>query len=107
MEACRQAGNAPLPGQIRHRPLSFQVPDISRIDLSHLVGHAATAGDLGQAEEGQAAAHAAGGGERGGPAQLYELYAVCNHVGSLSGGHYTAMARCASDGRWCERKLLW
>lgn len=83
------------------------MPDISRIDLSHLVGHAATAGDLGQAEEGQAAAHAAGGGERGGPAQLYELYAVCNHVGSLSGGHYTAMARCASDGRWCERKLLW
>lgn len=23
----------------------------------------------------------------------YNLYAVCNHYGSLSGGHYTAFAR--------------
>jgi len=32
----------------------------------------------------------------------YQLYAVCNHMGSLSGGHYTAAARCARDGRWYE-----
>lgn len=31
---------------------------------------------------------------------LYDLYAVCNHHGSLQGGHYTAYCRNSLDGRW-------
>ncbi|XP_051491180.1 ubiquitin carboxyl-terminal hydrolase 43 [Apus apus] len=31
---------------------------------------------------------------------LYDLYAVCNHHGSLQGGHYTAYCCNALDGRW-------
>ncbi|EMP23726.1 Ubiquitin carboxyl-terminal hydrolase 43 [Chelonia mydas] len=31
---------------------------------------------------------------------LYDLYAVCNHHGSMQGGHYTAYCRNALDGRW-------
>ncbi|XP_015264333.1 PREDICTED: ubiquitin carboxyl-terminal hydrolase 43-like, partial [Gekko japonicus] len=31
---------------------------------------------------------------------LYDLYAVCNHHGSLQGGHYTAYCRNALDGHW-------
>ena len=30
---------------------------------------------------------------------VYELYAVCNHMGGVSGGHYTAFAKRA-DGNW-------
>ncbi|XP_053310102.1 ubiquitin carboxyl-terminal hydrolase 43 isoform X2 [Spea bombifrons] len=31
---------------------------------------------------------------------LYDLYAVCNHHGSLQGGHYTAYCRNSLDTRW-------
>ncbi|KAH0629576.1 hypothetical protein JD844_011750 [Phrynosoma platyrhinos] len=31
---------------------------------------------------------------------LYDLYAVCNHHGSMQGGHYTAYCRNALDGNW-------
>ncbi|XP_077183640.1 ubiquitin carboxyl-terminal hydrolase 43 isoform X2 [Paroedura picta] len=31
---------------------------------------------------------------------LYDLYAVCNHHGSLQGGHYTAYCRNALDSHW-------
>ncbi|KAM9515546.1 ubiquitin carboxyl-terminal hydrolase 43 isoform 2-T2 [Guaruba guarouba] len=31
---------------------------------------------------------------------LYDLYAVCNHHGSLQGGHYTAYCCNALDGQW-------
>ncbi|XP_069606734.1 ubiquitin carboxyl-terminal hydrolase 43 [Ranitomeya imitator] len=31
---------------------------------------------------------------------LYDLYAVCNHHGSLQGGHYTAYCRNSLDARW-------
>ncbi|XP_048653891.1 ubiquitin carboxyl-terminal hydrolase 43 [Marmota marmota marmota] len=31
---------------------------------------------------------------------LYDLYAVCNHHGSLQGGHYTAYCRNSLDGQW-------
>uniref|UniRef100_A0A7M4EL36 ubiquitinyl hydrolase 1 n=1 Tax=Crocodylus porosus TaxID=8502 RepID=A0A7M4EL36_CROPO len=31
---------------------------------------------------------------------LYDLYAVCNHHGSMQGGHYTAYCRNSLDGRW-------
>uniref|UniRef100_A0ABM5FM90 ubiquitinyl hydrolase 1 n=1 Tax=Pogona vitticeps TaxID=103695 RepID=A0ABM5FM90_9SAUR len=31
---------------------------------------------------------------------LYDLYAVCNHHGSMQGGHYTAYCRNALDGHW-------
>ncbi|XP_039703278.1 ubiquitin carboxyl-terminal hydrolase 43 isoform X1 [Pteropus medius] len=30
----------------------------------------------------------------------YDLYAVCNHHGSLQGGHYTAYCRNSLDGQW-------
>ncbi|XP_075073060.1 ubiquitin carboxyl-terminal hydrolase 43 [Mixophyes fleayi] len=30
----------------------------------------------------------------------YDLYAVCNHHGSLQGGHYTAYCRNSMDARW-------
>ncbi|XP_031750351.1 ubiquitin carboxyl-terminal hydrolase 43 isoform X2 [Xenopus tropicalis] len=30
----------------------------------------------------------------------YDLYAVCNHHGSLQGGHYTAYCRNSLDARW-------
>ncbi|XP_074870623.1 ubiquitin carboxyl-terminal hydrolase 43 isoform X2 [Carettochelys insculpta] len=31
---------------------------------------------------------------------LYDLYAVCNHHGSMQGGHYTAYCRNSLDGHW-------
>ncbi|XP_053147018.1 ubiquitin carboxyl-terminal hydrolase 43 isoform X2 [Hemicordylus capensis] len=31
---------------------------------------------------------------------LYDLYAVCNHHGSMQGGHYTAYCRNVLDGHW-------
>ncbi|XP_067403868.1 ubiquitin carboxyl-terminal hydrolase 43 [Emydura macquarii macquarii] len=31
---------------------------------------------------------------------LYDLYAVCNHHGSMQGGHYTAYCLNSLDGRW-------
>ncbi|XP_054703023.1 ubiquitin carboxyl-terminal hydrolase 43 isoform X3 [Grus americana] len=31
---------------------------------------------------------------------LYDLYAVCNHHGTMQGGHYTAYCCNALDGRW-------
>jgi len=36
------------------------------------------------------------------PELNFELYAVCNHVGSISAGHYTACARHCRDGNWYE-----
>ncbi|CAB1114830.1 unnamed protein product [Ectocarpus sp. CCAP 1310/34] len=37
-----------------------------------------------------------GGGNSGQRPPLYELYAVCNHMGGLHGGHYTAHCRSRS-----------
>ncbi|CAM9987088.1 unnamed protein product [Ectocarpus fasciculatus] len=37
-----------------------------------------------------------GGGNGRQPPPLYELYAVCNHMGGLHGGHYTAHCRSRS-----------
>lgn len=34
------------------------------------------------------------------PAQKYDLYAVSNHMGSLNGGHYTAMVRQQARKAW-------
>uniref|UniRef100_G1MVR0 ubiquitinyl hydrolase 1 n=1 Tax=Meleagris gallopavo TaxID=9103 RepID=G1MVR0_MELGA len=34
------------------------------------------------------------------PDALYDLYAVCNHHGSMQGGHYTAYCCNSLDGRW-------
>ncbi len=31
---------------------------------------------------------------------VYDLYAVCNHLGSMSRGHYTACCRNPADGNW-------
>ena len=31
---------------------------------------------------------------------IYDLYAVCNHSGTLSHGHYTAFCKNPADGRW-------
>ena len=31
---------------------------------------------------------------------LYDLYAVCNHLGNMSGGHYTAFCKNPVDGQW-------
>ena len=33
---------------------------------------------------------------------LYDLYAVSNHFGTLSGGHYTATVRAGTNGKWFE-----
>ena len=30
----------------------------------------------------------------------FQLYAACNHHGTMGGGHYTATARHHEDGRW-------
>ncbi|XP_069510673.1 ubiquitin carboxyl-terminal hydrolase 43 [Ambystoma mexicanum] len=38
--------------------------------------------------------------ESGPPDVLYDLYAVCNHHGSMQGGHYTAYCRNSLDARW-------
>ena len=32
----------------------------------------------------------------------YDLYAVCNHYGSMSSGHYTAFCKNPVDGNWCS-----
>ena len=31
---------------------------------------------------------------------VYDLYAVCNHLGGMSGGHYTAYCRSPVSGQW-------
>ena len=31
---------------------------------------------------------------------VYDLYAVCNHTGGMSGGHYTAYCKNPVDGTW-------
>ena len=31
---------------------------------------------------------------------FYDLYAVCNHLGNMQGGHYTAFCKSPVDGRW-------
>ncbi|XP_038068030.1 ubiquitin carboxyl-terminal hydrolase 31-like isoform X2 [Patiria miniata] len=31
---------------------------------------------------------------------VYDLYAVCNHIGSMQGGHYTAFCRNPADNQW-------
>ncbi|XP_033115051.1 ubiquitin carboxyl-terminal hydrolase 31-like [Anneissia japonica] len=31
---------------------------------------------------------------------VYDLYAVCNHMGTLSGGHYTAFCKNPTDNQW-------
>ncbi|XP_067914167.1 ubiquitin carboxyl-terminal hydrolase 43a [Heterodontus francisci] len=33
---------------------------------------------------------------------VYDLYAVCNHHGSMQGGHYTAYCRNSLDGQWYD-----
>ncbi|XP_078427007.1 ubiquitin carboxyl-terminal hydrolase 43a [Cetorhinus maximus] len=33
---------------------------------------------------------------------MYDLYAVCNHHGSMQGGHYTAYCRNSVDGQWYD-----
>ena len=33
-------------------------------------------------------------------ANMYDLYAVCNHTGNMNSGHYTAYCRNHRDGRW-------
>jgi|JI10StandDraft_1071094.scaffolds.fasta_scaffold109524_7 ubiquitin C-terminal hydrolase len=33
---------------------------------------------------------------------IYDLYAISNHMGSLYGGHYTAHCKNSLDGRWYE-----
>ena len=33
---------------------------------------------------------------------LYNLFAVTNHYGDLSGGHYTAFCKNADNGKWQE-----
>ena len=33
---------------------------------------------------------------------LYDLYAISNHMGGLGGGHYTAYAKNAIDGKWYD-----
>jgi hypothetical protein len=39
---------------------------------------------------------------RGGGTPVYDLYAVSNHLGGLSGGHYTAYALNRFDDQWYE-----
>ena len=31
---------------------------------------------------------------------MYDLYAICNHVGNMSRGHYTACCKSPADGNW-------
>ncbi|XP_071954599.1 ubiquitin carboxyl-terminal hydrolase 43-like [Antedon mediterranea] len=31
---------------------------------------------------------------------IYDLYAVCNHMGTMSGGHYTAYCKNPTDNQW-------
>lgn len=41
-------------------------------------------------------------GGNGRESHSYRLYGVCNHMGSLNGGHYTAFARNAGDNQWYQ-----
>lgn len=36
----------------------------------------------------------------GGADNMYALYAVCNHLGTMTRGHYTAFCRNPMDGQW-------
>lgn len=40
----------------------------------------------------------------GNDVKLYDLYAVCNHFGNLSGGHYTARCYSKLNSRWFDFK---
>lgn len=31
---------------------------------------------------------------------IYELFAVCNHMGTVSSGHYTATTKSRQTGQW-------
>jgi len=37
-----------------------------------------------------------------GKEQIYDLYAVSNHFGSMGGGHYTAFAKNPHFNKWFE-----
>lgn len=37
---------------------------------------------------------------RGDDDNFYDLYAVCNHLGNMQGGHYTAYCKSPLDGHW-------
>jgi len=37
-----------------------------------------------------------------GESNIYDLYAISNHMGSLYGGHYTAHCKNSLDNRWYE-----
>ena len=39
---------------------------------------------------------------RGDEQYVYDLYAVSNHIGNLSGGHYYAYAKSINEGLWYE-----
>lgn len=36
---------------------------------------------------------------------LYDLYALCNHAGTVNMGHYTAL--CQEEGGWCCYNDSW
>ncbi|RYG39983.1 hypothetical protein EON68_04800, partial [archaeon] len=72
---------------------------------------AATRGDASSAtEEGTPAAHGSSGGGSTQPPPppppphgsepVYDLFAVCNHTGTLAGGHHTAAVRHPLSGHW-------
>jgi ubiquitin carboxyl-terminal hydrolase 4/11/15 len=41
-------------------------------------------------------------GKSKGQGEIYDLYAVSNHFGSLNGGHYTAFCQNSLDKKWYE-----
>ena len=82
------------------------------LDLSTLVGGGSSGGG-GSGGGGSGGGGSGGGGSGGGGGAGYaldsakagaswrfQLYAACNHHGTMSGGHYTATARHHEDGRW-------
>jgi len=48
------------------------------------------------------ASEAAAAGPGGGPAPVYDLFGVSEHMGGLGGGHYTASVKGIADGRWYD-----
>lgn len=41
------------------------------------------------------------------PLPVYELYGICNHMGSLEGGHYTAQCRASPSMEASEARREW
>ncbi|KAL6764576.1 hypothetical protein V8C86DRAFT_3084010 [Haematococcus lacustris] len=97
--AAAPAGAAASVGDIAMPDASANISAVS--SGTQLGGRGAGAGAGAGVEAGAGSEVVGGVSEGSGPCpQLYQLYAVINHYGSLGGGHYTAFVQEPGSSRW-------